>query len=1353
MRRATRGNVVAAIAVLAMAGVTWPELSLAETIVDVATFAQLKAAVHDKTSGPSTLRITNDIYYPTDGSVPSEGIRLKYAVRIVGACSSTSLVVSGTVAAGTCMLDAKEADRHFFYMKTAQYSTAEVVFEKLALVNGKKTVYNDDGGAVFASSTGEIRFEDVIFKDNTAPNGGGAVFASSSSGGKATFTSCRFIGNKASSNYGGAVRLYWESPSTFTLCTFQGNRALVGASGGHNVYVWGQSYGPSSASFYACTFLDLLTDSNHGVRKSTDYSSFTFYDNAPPLPPGMVLPPPPCWPSNPTEMCGAEALTPPLAACIGGVANEACCGALKDNIGADSDKSSSRCFCYDAIVEGAKTSLAGYNPAADLGTIIDTCNKDFGANVPYAGGTSSSSTCECAAPASALPPAPRLPPPLAPAPPGAAYVTSFSDLKTILHNQASGPSMIYVTQDIYYPTDGSVPSEGIRLKYAVRIVGACSSTSLVISGTVSAGTCMLDAKEVDRHFVVKTAKRSTAEVVFERLALVNGKKTGNLDDGGAVNAYATGATTRFEDVIFKDNTAPDEGGAVYADESGKATFTSCRFIGNKAYNAGGAVYLSVGSSLTFTLCTFKGNRELVGASGGHDVRVFGVSSSPSSASFYACTFLDYLDDSNQGVRKIGDDSSFTFYDNAPPLPPGMVLSPPPPPPPPSPPSPPPPVTYSYTTGSWSSCSASCGGGTQTRSVACKRSDGQSVSDSYCSESLPSTSQSCNTQACATTTTTTNAPAPAPTPSTAAPTTTLAPTTPAVPTTTTTTTTTASAVSVTTTASPPSSAEKRSVETSVQLVGLNKASFDAAAQQKFQRGVADTLGESVSATDVEILTVNEVPMASGRRLLQQTSPTGSSSALDINFRVNGFESQQEANAAAESLESKVKDGSFVGNLKSLGIHVISVNLITKVNVSIIDPGGNPSTGASSPTPSSPAGGDGGGGSDNTMSVVGGAVGASLAILLSVVAYKICRRDLRKLSQEREKRASVSKVAPGPSSNQVDIVEDGNDVEGAVGHLSSSTKPTTGVVMGVPAADAPPAANSSDITGAQKTDSKMLRRKSFRTDIPLAEWNNENVAHFIASLDMDPTNFEQNSVQGSDLIELDEATLVGDLGLKPFQAKKLVKEVAKMGARFPPPSNDQTHGTAAPSTLESHTLASPAQSADLEPAVVVESPPPPPAPSAPADEDVVQQQQGPPASIPPAPSQEEKLAPMDEEKAVWPPPPPPENFFSEQPPARAAPPPIQEGVAAQVEHDQAATEQEQEEEAVLREVEEGMVPSPAGDAVTAIIETARLDDKYLQPLLDLGVAIASDLKDVVEEDLDSMGMTKLEKRRFLAAVAEL
>ncbi|MDR0651219.1 MAG: hypothetical protein LBG59_07685, partial [Candidatus Peribacteria bacterium] len=59
------------------------------------------------------------------------------------------------------------------------------------------------------------------------------------------------------------------------------------------------------------------------------------------------------------------------------------------------------------------------------------------------------------------------------------------------------------------------------------------------------------------------------------------------------------------------------------------------------------------------------------------------------------------------------------------------------------------ITYSWSTSSYGSCSASCGGGTQTRTVTCKSSDGSTVADSYCSGTKPTTSQSCNTQLCPT----------------------------------------------------------------------------------------------------------------------------------------------------------------------------------------------------------------------------------------------------------------------------------------------------------------------------------------------------------------------------------------------------------------------------------------------------------------------------------------------------------------------------------------------------------------------------------------------------------------------------
>lgn len=65
--------------------------------------------------------------------------------------------------------------------------------------------------------------------------------------------------------------------------------------------------------------------------------------------------------------------------------------------------------------------------------------------------------------------------------------------------------------------------------------------------------------------------------------------------------------------------------------------------------------------------------------------------------------------------------------------------------------------YWWATGDWSTCSATCGGGTQTRAVTCHRShatnnalDQQAMTDTYCTKTVgtkPITQQSCNTQSC------------------------------------------------------------------------------------------------------------------------------------------------------------------------------------------------------------------------------------------------------------------------------------------------------------------------------------------------------------------------------------------------------------------------------------------------------------------------------------------------------------------------------------------------------------------------------------------------------------------------------
>ncbi len=58
-------------------------------------------------------------------------------------------------------------------------------------------------------------------------------------------------------------------------------------------------------------------------------------------------------------------------------------------------------------------------------------------------------------------------------------------------------------------------------------------------------------------------------------------------------------------------------------------------------------------------------------------------------------------------------------------------------------------TYSWYTGSYWSCSKTCWWWTKTRSVVCKRSDGDTVADANCSWTKPSTSTSCNTGPCCT----------------------------------------------------------------------------------------------------------------------------------------------------------------------------------------------------------------------------------------------------------------------------------------------------------------------------------------------------------------------------------------------------------------------------------------------------------------------------------------------------------------------------------------------------------------------------------------------------------------------------
>jgi hypothetical protein len=59
------------------------------------------------------------------------------------------------------------------------------------------------------------------------------------------------------------------------------------------------------------------------------------------------------------------------------------------------------------------------------------------------------------------------------------------------------------------------------------------------------------------------------------------------------------------------------------------------------------------------------------------------------------------------------------------------------------------LTYKYHMGEWSECSENCGGGTQNRTVECKSSVGQVVDDTFCTDDKPLSNQACNLRDCET----------------------------------------------------------------------------------------------------------------------------------------------------------------------------------------------------------------------------------------------------------------------------------------------------------------------------------------------------------------------------------------------------------------------------------------------------------------------------------------------------------------------------------------------------------------------------------------------------------------------------
>ncbi len=92
------------------------------------------------------------------------------------------------------------------------------------------------GGAIFGWVQAQMEVSRCVFEDNISDTGGGGVYLEHG-GTHATFTDCRFIGNRSGQNWGGgALRVGVEATTDVINCEFLNNVASPGIGGGAHVF-------------------------------------------------------------------------------------------------------------------------------------------------------------------------------------------------------------------------------------------------------------------------------------------------------------------------------------------------------------------------------------------------------------------------------------------------------------------------------------------------------------------------------------------------------------------------------------------------------------------------------------------------------------------------------------------------------------------------------------------------------------------------------------------------------------------------------------------------------------------------------------------------------------------------------------------------------------------------------------------------------------------------------------------------------------------------------------------------------------------------------------------------------------
>ncbi|HPH97263.1 MAG TPA: choice-of-anchor Q domain-containing protein, partial [Anaerolineaceae bacterium] len=178
---------------------------------------------------------------------------------------------------------------------------------------------------------------------------------------------------------------------------------------------------------------------------------------------------------------------------------------------------------------------------------------------------------------------------------------SGNPCKTITYalTQASNPSDTY----IIHIADG-IYNQGLGESFPITISSA--NISLVGAGS---GTTLIYGNNIARVFTLS----ASGAISMSKMTIWRG----NAADGGGIYA-ADGTSLTLDDIVFLDNNASGQGGALYKTGSGNVTISNTTFNQNTAAN-GAAIFVTGSNVLTIDLSTFSktsGDANIAAANGG-----------------------------------------------------------------------------------------------------------------------------------------------------------------------------------------------------------------------------------------------------------------------------------------------------------------------------------------------------------------------------------------------------------------------------------------------------------------------------------------------------------------------------------------------------------------------------------------------------------------------------------------------------------------------------------------------------------------------------------------------------------------